>query len=202
MNSNRARKDGGGSRDLRAGLKYSSRPEVGEGRALGVRRRGPGSRPEWPGAGRCERAPRAPGAAAPRFVLAKGTAPLPICGPGAGRPDRWNFLFGRCLADLWYQPCRAPAGHGGGGNPKVLGDAESLPRPSRPLSPFPDPKKGLHLGSSINSALLVHVWKEPGVEARSGVVWAEEGRFPGGFEARAILRLCGSLLFSFPVRRH
>lgn len=52
---------------------------------------------------------------------------------------------------------RAPAGHGGGGNPKVLGDAESLPRPSRPLSPFPDLKKGLHLGPSINSALLVHV---------------------------------------------
>lgn len=31
MKSNRGRKGGGGSKDLGAGLKYSSRPEVGEG---------------------------------------------------------------------------------------------------------------------------------------------------------------------------
>lgn len=102
MKSDRGRKGGGGSKELGAGLKYSSRPEVGAGAGGGE----PG--PSGRGAGRGARALQAPsgrgagarrqldGAHLPRFVSARGSLHCPLR-PGSW-PDRWNFLFGGCRA--------------------------------------------------------------------------------------------------------
>lgn len=127
MKSNRGRKGGGGSKDLGAGLKYSSRPEVGEGagrrggqdalrptaarpageegRGLRGRRRGQGAR-VWPGAGR----PRGrPGPRRAALCLGPGTAPLPLSGRGAGPTGGISCLAGAWPEDLWYPSCCAPA---------------------------------------------------------------------------------------------
>lgn len=109
MKSSQARKGEGGSKDFGTGLKYSARPEVGEARGSQTGGQGAGvvtvgkdtgvaqSRPLREGA----EVPPAP--AAPRFVLANGTAPLPICGPGAGLAGGISGSAG-AWPDLWYQP--------------------------------------------------------------------------------------------------
>lgn len=155
----------------------------------------------WPGAGRRERAPRARA-----LCLGKGNRSIAHLWPGRWPARQVEFPVWRVpggpLVPALPRASPGGGGPGGGGNPRVLGDSESLLQPSCPLGPFPDPRKGLHLGPSINSALLVHIWKGPGAEARSVVIWAEQGWFPGGLGVIAILGRCGSSLFSFLVRGH
>lgn len=187
MKSNRGRKGGGGSKDLGAGLKYSSRLEVGEGsgRPGSQHPRRPGGSPDlarrgavrgvdfaaavgareppvWLGAGLWS-GRHGPHRAA--LCLGLGTASL---WPGRW-PNRWNFQFGGCLAVGPLVPALLRSSHRGVGNPQGLGDAGS-----------PRRKRG-HLGSLEDYALSEHLPKELGAESQSGMIWARKGDFPGGF---------------------
>lgn len=115
MKSNRGRKGGGGAKELGAGLKYSSRPEVGEGHG----RRGAGT-PRGPGEGGwlCGRRPggerrvRRRQLDGPHLCGAlsrPGDRSTALCGPGAGPTGGISCSAGAWPQDLCYLFCCAPA---------------------------------------------------------------------------------------------
>lgn len=135
------------------------------------------SGPGAPGAAGAGRSARAPGPAPLRFVSAEGTAPLPLCGRGAGPTGGIS-----CSAGAWpgtFGTCSLRAGHGGGGKARAFGDAES-----------PRGKRG-RLGPSVDCAPSEHLQKGP-AEAWSG--W-EEGSVPGTLGSQPSWPLQG-LVFS------
>lgn len=172
MKSERARRGAGGSGDLGAGFKYTSRPEVGGAGAVeagraggrGAPRGGRGARESGGGNrgvfGRWgDQGDRGTGSAA--LVSAEGAAALPVCGRGAGPTGGIS-----CLAGAWPDLRLSPA----------------VPSPGPLPDPNPGQFPGLEVGSSrhlVISALSLRLGKEAAAQAVSGAL-GRGGKFPGG----------------------